>query len=367
MKPVQITDVTPYYVGSGLFVKIQTDQGVNGWGEADRAGAAGVVQHIINRIKEHVVGRDLFDAEPILTDMYYRSDDMGRGGLITSAISGIDMALWDARGKLLDVPVYKLLGGAFRKQIPLYGSFSRDDGENTPLDMARIAEEFVQLGYKAVKARMDIRQYDVDPDPDPTFPVVREIRQAIGYDFPLYVDANNGYSASRAIDVGKRLYEEFGVSVFEEPVGYTNYADLAEVSASLSGIQIAAGEHEYTRWQFRDLILQGQPDVVNPDLLRSGGLTEGKKIAAIVEAFDLPISVHSTRPTLGTAAHLHFTASILNADRPQEHSGPRKAPGLWDLFENRLDVKDGMLGVPELPGLGLVVNEQAMEQAARDR
>lgn len=363
---VTITDVTTFYVGAALFVRVRTSEGVAGWGEADRAGAPGAVARLITQFTDAVVGRDLFDAEPIWTDIYFRADDMGRGGLVTSAISGLDLAFWDARGKILGLPCYRLLGGAYRDEIPVYGSFSRDGGENTPSDMARLAEQFVDMGFKAVKARMDLRQYGVDPDPDPTLPVVREIRAAIGDEVPLYVDANNGYSAARAIAVGRQLRDTFGVQVFEEPVGYTNYADHAEVSAALPGIEVAAGEHEYTRWQFRDLIVHGRPDVVNPDLLRAGGLTEGKKIAALAEAFDLPIAVHSTRPTLGTAAHLHFAASALRADRPQEHPGPDKAPELWDLFENRLEAVDGVVSVPEAPGVGLTVNEAAMERAARN-
>ena len=367
LRQVEVTEVDAFYVGSALFVRVRTSEGVTGWGEADRCGAGPeVVSAIIEDFGEQqVVGRSVFETEPIWSDLYFRADDFGRGGLATAAISGIDMALWDVKGKLLEVPCYKLLGGSFRDEIPLYGSFSRDGGENTPSDMARLAEGFVDAGFKAVKARMDIRQYNVDPVPDPTFPVVREIRAAIGDEVPLYVDANNGYSASRAVEVGKRLYEEFNVQVFEEPVGYTNYADHAEVSDALDGIQLAAGEHEYTRWQFRDLITRGQPDVINPDLLRAGGLTEGKKIAALAEAFDLPIAVHSTRPTLGTAAHLHFAASILNADRPQEHPGPDKATELWDLFENRLEPEGGTLSVPQEPGLGLKVRKGAIERAAK--
>jgi galactonate dehydratase len=364
--PITVTEVDAFYIGPALFTRIRTSAGVTGWGEADRAGAGpDIVSALIEDFEDRVVGRDLFDADPIFTDLYFNADDMGRGGLVTSAISGIDLALWDARGKVLGRPCYQLIGGAYRKQIPVYGSFSRDDGEKTPADMARIAAEFVALGFKAVKARMDIRQYNVDPVDDPTFEVVAAIRSEIGDAFPLYVDANNGYSAARAIEVGRRLYEEFNVSVFEEPVGYTNYEDHAEVSDALDGIQIAAGEHEYTRWQFRDLILKGRPDVVNPDLLRAGGLTEGRHIAALASAFDLPMSVHSTRPTLGTAAHLHYVASVLRADRPQEHPGPNKAPELWDLFENQVLPVDGVIAVPEEPGLGLIVREGAIEAAAQ--
>ncbi|MEL7168874.1 MAG: mandelate racemase/muconate lactonizing enzyme family protein [Bacteroidota bacterium] len=363
--PISITDVDAFYVGAALFTRVRTSAGVTGWGEADRAGAGPrIVSSIIEDFEDRIVGRDLFDADPLYTDLYFNADDMGRGGLVTSAISGIDLALWDARGQVLGRPCYQLIGGAYRKQIPVYGSFTRDDGDNTPADMARIAADFVDLGFKAVKARMDIRQYNVDPVDDPTFEVVAAIRSEIGMDFPLYVDANNGYSAARAIEVGKRLRDEYNVSVFEEPVGYTNYEDHAEVSGALDGIQIAAGEHEYTRWQFRDLIVRGRPDVVNPDLLRAGGLTEGRHIAALCSAFDLPIAVHSTRPTLGTAAHLHYVASVLRADRPQEHPHPTKAESLWDLFENRTAYADGFITLPEAPGLGLRPKDGAIEAAA---
>ena len=138
-------DVTPFLLNAALFVRVRTSEGVTGWGEADRAGAGPVVVRLIEYLKDHVVGRDVFAAEPILTDLYYRSDDMGRGGLLTSAIAGIDMALWDARGKLLGVPVYQLLGGAYRDRIPLYGSFSRDDGENTPADVTHDASSHRQF------------------------------------------------------------------------------------------------------------------------------------------------------------------------------------------------------------------------------
>ncbi|MEM6289207.1 MAG: mandelate racemase/muconate lactonizing enzyme family protein [Bacteroidota bacterium] len=364
--PITVTGVRADDVGAARITKVETSAGVVGWGEADRAGAGpAIVSSIIESFEARVVGRELFDAERTFTDLYFNADDMGRGGLVTSAISGIDLALWDARGKVLGRPCYQLIGGAYRTRIPVYGSFSRDGGDRTPADMARIAAAFVEQGFLAVKARMDIRQYNVDPVDDPTFEVVAAIRSEIGMEFPLYVDANNGYSASRAIEVGARLRDEFNVSVFEEPVGYTNYEDHAEVADALDGIQIAAGEHEYTRWQFRDLILRGRPDVVNPDLLRAGGLTEGRHIAALCSAFDLPIAVHSTRPTLGTAAHLHYVASLLRADRPQEHPELDKAESLWDLFENRTAYADGHVAVPEAPGLGLIVREGAIEAAAR--
>ncbi|MEM6326616.1 MAG: mandelate racemase/muconate lactonizing enzyme family protein [Bacteroidota bacterium] len=364
--PITVTDVDAFYVGAALFTRVRTSAGVTGWGEADRAGAGPeVVAAVIERMEDHVVGRDLFAAERTFTDLYFGFDDMGRGGLMSSAISGIDLALWDARGKVLGRPCVDLIGGAYRTEIPVYGSISIDDGTNPPAEMARLSAELVELGFKAVKARMDIRQTNVDPVDDPTFPTVAAIRSEIGMEFPLYVDANNGYSAARAIEVGARLRDEFNVSVFEEPVGYINYADHAEVARALDGIQVAAGEHEYSRWQFRDLIVHGQPDVINPDLLRAGGLTEGRHIAALASAFDLPISVHSTRPTLGTAAHLHFCASILRATRPQEHPHPDKAASLWDLFENRTAFTDGLIAVPTSPGLGLTPREGAIERAAQ--
>jgi L-alanine-DL-glutamate epimerase-like enolase superfamily enzyme len=184
----------------------------------------------------------------------------------------------------------------------------------------------------------------------------------VGDNVEIYVDANNGYTAKRAIAVGARIAEEFGVAMFEEPVAAHQYGPLSEVCDELE-IPVSAGEHEYTKWQFRDLILRGRVAVINPDVSKLAGLTEAMKVSALAEVFDVPISVHNARPTLLTAAHLHFCAASFMARRTQEHPGSKRLRELWDLFENRLEVKDGWAMVPETPGLGLIPSEAAIEKA----
>ena len=362
----KIAKVEAFAVRSAVFVKVTADDGTGGWGEAGHSGGA-LVARIINReMAQLVVGEDVFAGEASWAKLFFEFDELGPGGLVSQAIAGIDCALWDLRGRLLRQPVWALLGGKFRDSYPVYGSFSIDlgGGKRMTADQAgRTAAELIGEGFGAVKVRLAIREENADPDPDPAIPVVRAVRAAIGNDVPLYVDANNGYRPARAIEVGRRLAGDFGVSVFEEPVAAFHYASMAEVSAALD-IAIAAGEHEYTPFAFRDLIQQGRPDVLNPDVSKLMGLTAGLHVASLAELFDKPISVHNARPTLLTAAHAHYVARARTATRLQEHPGAKRLAQLWDYFDNRIVAENGRITVPNTPGLGLEVREAAIRNAA---
>lgn len=362
----RVAKVRAYAVPRAIFAQVTDDGGTSGWGECGHNGGPLVAQLVNTVLSELVVGRDVFDAEPTWARMYYEADELGPSGLAAQAIAGVDCALWDLRGKLLGLPVWRLLGGQFRGEVPLYGSFSRSKGGGeyrTPAECADYAAELAGEGFRAIKVRLAIREEGADPDPDPAVPTMRAVREAVGDDVDLYVDANNGYSAAQAILVGKRLAETFGVSLFEEPVAAYHYGSLAKVADALD-IPVSGGEHEYTRWQFRDLMLQGRVDVLNPDVSKLAGLTEAKKVDALAEVFDLPISVHNARPTLLTAAHLHYVATSQNARRPQEHPGSQRLTHLWGFFRNRLAVQDGVATVPDAPGLGLEPDEAAIRRAA---
>ncbi len=362
----RIKAVEAFAVPRAVFVKVTADDGTTGWGEAGHSGASLVARLVNKEMSGFVVGDDVFAGEASWSKLFFEYDELGPGGLISQAIAGIDCALWDLRGKLLRQPVWALLGGKYRDDFPLYGSFSIDLGDGkrmTPEQAATKAAELVQEGFGAVKVRLGIREENVDPDPDPAIPTVAALRAAIGPDIALYVDANNGYRAARAIEVGKRLAGDYGVSVFEEPVAAFHYASLAQVSQALD-VSVAAGEHEYTPFAFRDLIQQGRPDLLNPDVSKLMGLTAALHVASLAESFDVPISVHNARPTLLTAAHAHFVARARAASRPQEHPGTKRLSELWRYFENRLEPRQGRLAVPTGPGLGLIVNEAAVRKAA---
>ncbi|MGL4513018.1 MAG: mandelate racemase/muconate lactonizing enzyme family protein [Lacipirellulaceae bacterium] len=359
----KIADVEAFALDGAVFVKVTADDGASGWGEAGHSGESLVAQVVHRVLRPLILGGDVFSAEPLWSRMYFEADELGPGGIASQALAGVDCALWDLRGKLVGLPVWALLGGKFRDRVPLYGSFSRDKAP-TPDKAAEKASDLVAEGFRAIKIRLAIREENQDPADDPARPFVAAVRRAIGDDVALYVDANNGYSPSRAIEVGRMLHDEFGVSVFEEPVAMHHYDSLAQVAEALP-MAIAAGEHEYTRWQFRDLILHGKADILNPDVSKLAGLTEAKKVAVLAEVFDRPIVVHNARPTLLTAAHLHFVASCQTATRPQEHPGAGRLEHLWEFFENRLAPDpDGTIAVPDSPGLGLIVNEARIRAAA---
>ncbi|MFA7289217.1 MAG: mandelate racemase/muconate lactonizing enzyme family protein, partial [Melioribacteraceae bacterium] len=261
--------------------------------------------------------------------------------------------------------VHKLAGGNGLTKVRVYGSFGRTGGPNgirTPEEMGKIAADFVNQGYKTIKARMQIRQLNIDPDPDPTYETIKAVRKAIGDDIELFVDFNNGYTPSRAITIAKKLIEHFNVAAIEEPVSYLNYQGLNQVVEALD-IPIFAGEHEFNRWQIRDLVTIGNADFINADLIKAGGFSECRKMAFIAHAFDKYIMTHNTRPTLATAASLQLCASIPNAARVQEYAGQRVDLDLSHLFEGYFDFKDGYLLIPQIPGLGLNVIEEAMEKS----
>ncbi len=363
---VRIRSVRAFALPRLNLARVEADNGVVGWGECGHSGGALVPRVVNEEIAGLLKGHDVFGADTAWRRMYYELDELGPGGLASQAIAGVDCALWDLRGKLLGLPVHALLGGKHRDRVPLYGSFSRSLGSGrymTPDQCAETAAGLVKEGFRAIKLRLGIREENLDPADDPAGPCTRAVREAVGPDIDLYVDANNGYSPARAIRVGRLLAEKFNVTCFEEPVAAYHYASMAQVADALD-LDVAAGEHEYTRWAFRDLILQGRPDVLNPDVSKMGGLTDALRAATLAEMFDKPISVHNARPTLLTAAHLHFVAAVPLANRPQEHPARDRLAELWQFFRNRTTVAEGSATVPDAPGLGLDVDEDAVRRAS---
>ncbi|MBV6644794.1 MAG: mandelate racemase/muconate lactonizing enzyme family protein [Cyclobacteriaceae bacterium] len=380
LSDLKITDIKAYHPkpekdasNSAVYVKVETDAGLVGWGEADKDYKLICCDFIEKVLKPHYLGQDPFQIDRLWNYAFFKSYDEGAHGLLAGAISGIDIALWDLKARALEVPVYKLLGGKFQDKIKLYGSFGANvkrhersifghGGKKTPKEMAGIARDYVEKGYQAVKVRMQIRQLNIDPNPDPSFETVKAVREAIGDDITLFFDANNGYTAHRAIEQGQKLRNAYNIATIEEPVTMNNYHELREVTQALD-FPITAGEHEYNRWHFRDLITIGGVDILNPDLIKSSGISECKKIAAVCQAFDKRFMIHNAYPGIATAAALHFVTSCPNASEYQEYAGPRYWMGLQKYFKNELIVEDGYLRVPETPGLGLEIDEEAIVNA----
>jgi L-alanine-DL-glutamate epimerase-like enolase superfamily enzyme len=360
---VKIKAIKTYIHPTACYVKVETDSGLSGWGEADHDHTPIVAKAIREVGAEYLIGEDPFNSEYLWNQIFYLGEDLGTNGIATGALAGIDNALWDLKGKLTNQPVHKLLGSNKVEKIKVYGSFGRGERNKikTPEECGKIAAGFVEKGYDTVKLRMQIRIQNRNPEPDPTVAYVAAVRKAIGDQTTLFIDFNNGYTPGKAIELILKIYEKYNVQIVEEPVSYKDYDGLRQC-VEASPIRIAAGEHEFNRYEIRDLITIGKADVINLDVIKGGGISEMKKAATLVQAFEREVMCHNARPTLATAATLQLAGSIYNAARIQEHGGERPELKQWECFNSRFKFENGYLYLPEGPGLGLEVNEKAMEK-----
>ncbi len=343
------------------FIRVATDEGIIGWGECFRRIAAVNVAAVEDVLAPILLGRDPFETEALHRQMLIAGQIGGPYGTLTPAIAGVDIALWDIKGKALGVPIYQLLGGKVRDRVRLYASSLRRD--MTPVEEARRAVSFAEQGYTAYKIHSAVPGA-VDDPADQTVATVREIRKATGDAFEILIDVNGAFSPHHAITVGRQL-EELGAFHFEEPVPSWDIEGLARVADALA-IPIATGEMQHTRFQFRDLILQGRVDIIQPDIVKAGGFTEMIKIAALASTHNRPLTVHNIQPTLCTAAHLQFIAATPICVYAQEYNiEPISIRDEDPVLNTPLEVHDGYMDVPQGPGLGVEVDEAAVRRWAQ--
>lgn len=359
---IKITGLKTFVLPRAILVKLETNAGIDGWGESSPNNTRLIETFIQTDMKERVIGRDPFDVEPIWDELFWYNHDLGPGGALPYAVAGIDLALWDLKGKILNQPVYKLLGGSYRKEFLAYGGFGLYGGTVSVDDAVSKALNLAEKGFKVIKLRMQIREYNLNPADDYTVKYYTAVRKALPGDVELFVDPNEGYTASRAIEIGREL-QKLGMKYFESPCPNEAHRDTRAVVEALD-IPVLAGEKCYTRWQFRDLILEANPDVIQPDLIKAGGITEVKKIAALGQTFFKTIAPHNTKPTLGTAAALHLVASISNFGPFIEFIETELYQPVLSVFDTHVEFKNGHLILPEEPGLGLVINEARVEKLA---
>ena len=358
---LKVTAVEPYRLQTGsLFVLVRTSEGITGLGEVSPMNTKvleAVVRHSLAPI---VVGKNPLDVGRIWDEMLHATYKLGTAGSQPEAMAGIDIALWDILGKVAGLPVFELLGGKRKDKIRLYASIG-NGAQNSVADQVRKAHEAVSQGMTAVKMRMEWSSRASDVNPAKDWELVSTVRKELGDKLDLYYDANNGFSVATAIRIGRRFQDELNVLHFEEPLAQHDYAGYAEVCAALD-MAVAAGEHEYTLWQFRDLIERAHVDVVQPDLVKAAGLSECVRIAHLAQAHGKVLVPHQTQQTIGHTASVHFLAAFDNSAHAQEYSWvPERAARLWTLFKQDLSPKGGYATVPEGPGLGLDLDEQAMK------
>lgn len=351
---MKITDVKASPMRPVL-VRIYTDEGVMGIGECSPMNA-GVNAHFVNTaLKPLLMGENPLEIGKLWSKMTFRTYKLGVQGVQPEAIAGVDIALWDILGKVTGLPICILLGGCYREKVLMYASIGGGSGM-TPGEMAKRVESYLDKGFRAIKIRMDWGVARRDADPAKDLEMFRQVKAITGNDIPLSFDANNGYSVGTAIQQGRK-FEELGIYHYEEPVAQYDYAGIAEVADALD-VPVSAGEHEYTRWQFRDLIEQAKVDIIQPDVVKCGGISEMYKIAVLGSVYNKHFVPHQTQPTIGTAANVHVCAALLDANRPQEYTG--QDPRLDALFKEPLIFEGGYIHVPQKPGLGLELDEKKL-------
>ncbi len=341
-------------------VRVHTDEGLVGIGECFRRQPDLIKMQVDRLFKPVLQGKDPLDTELRWRDMVRAGSAVEMGGAIFCAIAGLDIALWDLKGKALGVPIYQLLGGKVRDSVRMYASSMRRD--MAPVEEARRAASFVDAGYTAYKLHSAVPG-SIDDPADHTIDTVREVRAAVGDQIEILVDVNGAFSTHHGISIGRAL-EQLGVFHFEEPRPFYDLEGLAAVADALD-IPIASGEMIFTHWQYRDLILQGRVDIIQPDIVKVPGFTEFQRIAALASAFGKPITIHNTQPTVSAVAHLHVCAAYPQIPYAQEYNiEPVSIRDRWPILKTPLEVKAGYLEVPSGPGLGVELDEQMVLKAA---
>jgi L-alanine-DL-glutamate epimerase-like enolase superfamily enzyme len=358
---MKITDVECLVLDRQFpLVRVYTDEGLVGIGECFRRQPEFIKNQVDSLLKPALLGKDPLDTELRWRDMVRAGSAVELGGAIFCAVAGLDIALWDIKGKALGLPIYRLLGGKVRDSVRMYASSMRRD--MTPVEEARRAASFVDAGYSAYKLHSAVPG-SIDDPADHTIDTVREVRAAVGDRIEILVDVNGAFSTHHAINIGRAL-EQLGVFHFEEPRPFYDLDGLAAVADALD-IPIASGEMIFTHWQYRDLILQGRVDIIQPDIVKVPGFTEFQRIAALASAFGKPITIHNTQPTVSAVAHLHVCAAYPQILYAQEYNiEPVSIRDRWPILKTPLEVKAGYLEVPSGPGLGVELDEQMVRKAA---
>jgi len=339
-----------------LFLKIETDEGVSGWGEPVIEGRAATVEAAVRDMSEMLVGRDPRRIEDIW-QMLYRGGFYRGGPILMSAIAGIDQALWDIKGKALGAPVHELLGGAVRDRMRMYCWI----GGDRPGDIAAQAQEVVAKGFTAFKMNGTAELAIVDSHAKIDAAVARaaEAREAVGPDIGIAIDFHGRVHRPMAKALLREL-EPYHPLFVEEPVLPEHLHCLPQIASGLS-YPIATGERLYTRYQFRDVLESRMVDIVQPDISHCGGLTEARKIATMAEAYDVALAPHCPLGPLTLAASLHLDFLSHNAFIQEQSMGIHYNVG-HDVLDyivapSPFRIEDGYLPLLEKPGLGVEINE----------
>ena len=355
---MKIKKVNTYFVRPRWgFEEIITDDGYSGWGEAVLEGHTATVLACVQEMKDYLIGQEAGKIEDLWTTLY-RAGFYRGGGVLMSAISGIDQALWDIKGKYFGAPVFELLGGALRDKMRVYSWI----GGDRPTDVGKAALERKTAGFTAIKmnATEELQMIDSYDKVEAVLERVAAIREECGKYFGIAVDFHGRVHKPMAKVLAKKL-EEFNPMFIEEPVLCENMEDFKEIAAVCS-IPIATGERLFSKWDFKRLFHMGGVDIIQPDLSHAGGITEVKKIAAMAEAYDIALAPHCPLGPIALASCLNVDAVSYNAVIQEQSMGIHYNVGksVLDYVKNQEDFRftDGFVNLPVKPGLGVEVDKE---------
>ena len=355
---MKIREVNTYYVRPRWgFVEIVTEDGCSGWGEAVLEGHAHTVLACVEEMKDYLIGAEAGNIEDIW-NVLYRAGFYRGGGVLMSAISGIDQALWDVKGKYYNAPVYELLGGRCHEKMKVYSWI----GGDRPTDVGNAAKEKQEAGFRAIKmnATEELQMVDSYEKIDQVLERVAAIREKCGKYFGIAIDFHGRVHKPMAKILAKKL-EEFDPMFIEEPVLCEHMENFKEIAAACN-IPIATGERLYSRYDFKRLLQAGGVDIIQPDLSHAGGITEVKKIAAMAEAYDVALAPHCPLGPIALSACLNVDAVSYNAVIQEQSIGIHYNVGksVLDYVKNKKDFEftEGYVKLSQIPGLGVEVDKK---------
>ncbi len=330
-------------------VYLETDEGVTGFGLTSIMNRFAIKEYILRDLGPFLLGQNPLSTEWLWQEMFCRFNRRAMTGVITCAMSALDIALWDIKGKIMGQPIYRLLGG-YAQRVPVYATFgllsySREE-------LVSVAKALVSEGYNKLKMVVGIDGADNLPEDQAR---VEALRKGVGDDVQIIVDANHLFSLRQAVELARRI-EPYNITWFEEPVHNNDVKDLAELRTR-TFIPIAAGQQEGMRWRHRDLIAGNAVDIVQTDAALVGGFSEGLKVAHFAQAYNLPIATHGY---VCPHINMHLVAGVANGWLVEFHALGQKLSEV--IFVNPPKAEKGWVTLLEKPGLGMDINHAALKE-----